>query len=144
MKRCTACFRYSLSDPPFCSHCGRSYLVRLCPRGHQNGRGAQFCAECGSGDLSTPAPPATWLFTLAEVGIRLSVGLAIGAVILVVVAALWFAVDWQALVSRLVGLAVLVAIVYWASTLLPGPVRKVGKAAWKASGARRKANSRDH
>jgi hypothetical protein len=40
----------------YCSHCGRTYDVRLCPRQHVNPRGAEVCSKCGSRELSTPQP----------------------------------------------------------------------------------------
>lgn len=142
MKRCTACFRYSLGDPLYCNHCGRSYDVRLCPRGHHNPRGAQFCADCGSGDLSTPAPPPTFLFRLSLLVLRLMFPL--GGVILglTLVLGLLYSLDWSAIAPRLVLLVLMLAILYWTTTLLPGPVKKVGrntgKAIWKAAASRRK------
>lgn len=132
MKRCTACFRYSLGDPLYCNHCGRSYEVRLCPRGHRNPRGAAFCAECGSGDLSTPGPPATFLFRLSQVVLRAFVPLTVVIVGGTLVLGMLYSLDWSAIAPNLVSLVLMLAVLYWTTTLLPGPVRKVGKAAGKA------------
>lgn len=56
MRYCSNCKKLTAGRPPFCNHCGRSYGVRLCPRGHKNPRAAEACSTCGSMELSTPAP----------------------------------------------------------------------------------------
>ncbi|MBI1934792.1 zinc ribbon domain-containing protein [Candidatus Peregrinibacteria bacterium] len=143
MKRCTYCFRYSLSTSPYCNHCGRSFNVRLCSRGHINRRDALFCAECGSGDLSTPAPPASFLFHLSQWTLRLVIGFAIAVALFSLVAGLLYSLDWSAIGPRLVLLAFMLLFLYWTTMLLPGPVRKVGKAAgrtaWNAMTNKRKS-----
>lgn len=72
MKLCLNCHRTSPGKPTFCSFCGASFNVRLCPRLHTNPRSAEICAECGSRELSHPQPkpnllvrPLLWLLTLA-------------------------------------------------------------------------------
>ncbi len=129
MKRCTHCFRYSLSQPSFCTYCGRSYNVRRCPRGHINPRTAGFCSECGSADLSTPAPPAGVLFHLSQWALRLVFGSAVVILAFVLVAGLLTALDWEAIAPSLVSLGLMLAFLYWTSTLLPGPVKRLGKGA---------------
>jgi len=75
MKYCYQCGRISEGDPPYCRTCGRSYDVRLCSRLHANSRDAEFCAQCGSRDLSTCQPkiPLGWqlLALLARLGLWL-------------------------------------------------------------------------
>jgi hypothetical protein len=141
MKRCTACFRYSLGDPPYCTHCGRTYDVRLCPRGHRNPRGALFCAECGSGDLSTPAPPPTLLFHVSQWALNALIPITIVLIGVTAVLGLLMSLDWDQLTPRLVLLVMLVGFLYWTTTLLPGPVRRVGKTAakalWRSTGRKR-------
>ena len=129
MKRCTACFRFHPGTPTFCSFCGRSFDVRICSRGHRNPRGVQFCAECGSADLSTPAPPASFLHHLSGFVLYLFFALTIALVVLVVGLAVIHSIDWSALTPSLVALALMVGFLYWTTTLLPGPVKKLGKAA---------------
>lgn len=36
-------------------------------------------------------------------------------------------VNWRPVLEQLAGLAVMLALLYWTTTLLPGPVRKVGR-----------------
>lgn len=143
MKRCTSCFRYSLGEPVFCTHCGRSYDVRICTRGHHNARGAAFCAECGSGDLSTPGAPAGFLFHFSQWALRILIGGSIVILALALVLGLLASLDWEAIVPRLVVLALMLAFLYWTTTLLPGPVKKLGKAAgshaWKAMAGKGKS-----
>jgi hypothetical protein len=117
--------------PTFCVNCGRSFGVRICSRGHHNSRSAQFCAECGSSDLSTPAPPATLLHHLSGAVLYLfSAFVAVVAVGMVTLSA-FYAVDWQELSGPLVELMLMLAFLYWTTTLLPGPIKKLGKAAGK-------------
>lgn len=129
MKRCTACFRYSMGQPTFCTGCGRSFDHRICSRGHANPRGVRFCAQCGSGELSTATPPATLMFHFTGWVLRLLIVsffvLAIGIAAIGLAASL----DWSQIGSRLVMLGILLGLVYWTTTLVPGPVKKVGKKA---------------
>jgi len=72
MKFCYQCGKASPGDPPYCSKCGRSYDVRLCPRMHRNSRFATACSQCGSRELSEAQPQiSVWwkvLEFLAKVG----------------------------------------------------------------------------
>lgn len=129
MRRCTACFRFHPGQPTFCSHCGRSFDVRICSRGHRNPRGVQFCSECGSSDLSTPAPAASFLHRLSGSVLYLFAGLTLALVVLVAGLALIHVVDWNALSGPLAELLLMLGFLYWTTTLLPGAVRKVGRAA---------------
>ncbi len=129
MKRCTYCFRYSRGTPTFCSHCGRTYNVRICNRGHLNPRGVAFCAECGSSELSTPAPPAGFLFVLSQWTLRVFVFGFAAIVVLSLVAALLQALLLPDVAGPLLVLLLMLGFLYWTTTLLPGPIRKVGKAA---------------
>lgn len=142
MRRCTSCFRFHPGHPTFCSHCGRSFDTRICTRGHRNPRHAEYCAECGSADLSTPAPPASFLFHLSGMVLYVFSGVVIGVALIALVLGLLYNLDWQALSGPLMALLIMLAILYWTSTLLPGPIRKVGKAAgrtvWKGMTGKRK------
>ena len=129
MRRCTACFRFHPGEPTFCTYCGRSFNVRICSRGHQNPRGVQYCAECGSTDLSTPAPPASFLHRLSGLVLYVFTGLIIGVVVVTVALSLVSGMDWSALSGPMVMLVLMLGFLYWTTTLLPGPVRRLGKAA---------------
>lgn len=54
MRYCFSCRKITSGKPAYCNYCGKSYGVKLCPRGHSNPRGAEVCSECGSRNLSTP------------------------------------------------------------------------------------------
>lgn len=129
MRRCTSCFRFHPGTPTFCSYCGRSFDVRICSRGHRNPRSVQFCAECGSSDLSTPAPPASFLHHLSGFVLYLFSGVAIGLFLVAAVLGVVYSIDWSALSGPFVMLMLMLALLYWTTTLLPGPVKKLGKAA---------------
>lgn len=103
--------------------------MRICSRGHRNPRGVQFCAECGSADLSTPAPPASFLHHLSGFVLYLFSALTIALVVLTAGLAVIHSIDWSALTPSLVALVLMVRVLYWTTTLLPGPVKKLGKAA---------------
>jgi len=110
--------------------------VRICSRGHRNSRGVQFCAECGSADLSTAAPPASFLHHLSGFVLYLFSALTIALIVISAGLAVIDSIDWSALTPSLVALVLMVGFLYWTTTLLPGPVRKLGKAAgrqvWKS------------
>lgn len=64
MRLCTACHKLTAGEPLYCNFCGRTYDVKLCPARHINPRSALVCSQCGSPDLSTPAPPVPWIVSL--------------------------------------------------------------------------------
>lgn len=61
MRYCRNCRKFTAGAPLYCQFCGRSYGVKLCPRGHRNPRASNACSECGSRDLSTPHSPQSGL-----------------------------------------------------------------------------------
>ena len=129
MRRCTSCFRFHPGSPTFCSYCGRSFDVRICSRGHRNLRGVQYCAECGSADLSTPAPPASFFHHLSGFVLYLFSGLTIALIVVTAVLAILYNIDWSDLTPSLAALVFMLGFLYWTTTLLPGPVKRLGKAA---------------
>jgi RNA polymerase subunit RPABC4/transcription elongation factor Spt4 len=141
MRRCTACFRYYPGQPQFCPNCGRSFTVRICNRGHINPRQVHYCLTCGSSELSTPAPPESLLAVLSRWVLIAAISLFAGIVAMTLTVAAIQAIDWRPIVDRLVLLGIVLGFLYWTTTLLPGPVRKVGKAAgrglWKVAKGKR-------
>ena len=142
MRRCTSCFRFHPGAPTFCGQCGRSFDLRICVRGHHNPRNATFCVECGSPDLSTAAPPASLLFFLTGLAMYLSFGVVISLVLTSAVVGILYTVNWSALSGPLVALILMLGVLYWTTTIVPGPVKRVGRAAgrgiiWAIRGRRR-------
>jgi RNA polymerase subunit RPABC4/transcription elongation factor Spt4 len=74
MRYCYHCNRITHGKPLFCQFCGRTYDVKLCPRLHRNPRNAQICSQCGSRDLSTPAPKQPFWISLAVFALSLVPG----------------------------------------------------------------------
>jgi hypothetical protein len=82
MRYCHNCHKTTTGEPMFCHFCGFTYDAKLCSARHINPRWAIVCSQCGSRDLSTPAPPVPfWLKPLLLVasllpGLVLAEGLA--------------------------------------------------------------------
>jgi hypothetical protein len=128
MKHCNNCFRYAFGSPTYCMYCGSSYDKQICSRGHVLGRKARFCPTCGSNDLSTPAPPETAFAWLSRWTLQIVVGSLVGLLLFGFAVSIVLAIDWDALVEPLVRLALMLALLYWLTTMLPASVRRVGKA----------------
>src|SRR5258708_12936318 len=86
MRYCHNCHRITNGEPLYCQNCGFTYDAKLCPSRHLNPRWAVVCSQCGSRDLSTPAPriplwlaPVTFALTLIP-----GVVLALALILLVV------------------------------------------------------------
>jgi len=60
MRYCPHCHRLNPGRPAICHYCGRTWYVKLCPRGHENPPNAQHCGTCGSMDLTETAGPRPW------------------------------------------------------------------------------------
>jgi hypothetical protein len=129
MKRCNNCFRYALGKPTYCTYCGRSYDKRICSRGHLLSRYAQFCPSCGSNDLSTPAPPEAALAWLSRWSLQILVGGFVALVLFSLAATAFVYIDWAVLIDPMLRLALMLGLLYWVTTLLPGPVKRIGRAA---------------
>jgi len=78
MRYCSNCKKLTAGKPPYCNFCGRTYSVKLCPRGHQNPRAAEACSECGSMELSTPAPRGGALAGFSTIGRIIGVSILLG------------------------------------------------------------------
>jgi len=60
MRYCPNCQRINVGRPPICNYCGRTWFVKLCPRGHENPSNVLYCSTCGSTDLSETAGEKPW------------------------------------------------------------------------------------
>jgi hypothetical protein len=125
MRLCNNCQRITIGDPLFCSNCGRTYDVKLCPHRHSNPRNARVCSQCGSADLSTPQPKAS--FWIRPVIFLLSF---LPGLILLLVSLLFLVGLLRALIGnpellgRFLFVGMLLALLWLIYMQLPGPIRK--------------------
>jgi RNA polymerase subunit RPABC4/transcription elongation factor Spt4 len=84
-KYCYACGTVTSGKPFFCSSCGRSYDVKLCPRRHVNPRFVEICPQCGSRDLSTPQPKIPLHWKMLAFALRILFSILLVLVILAVI-----------------------------------------------------------
>jgi hypothetical protein len=66
---------------------------------------------------------------LSGVVLYLFSGIAVGLFLMAAVLGLVYSIDWSALSGPFMMLALMLGVLYWTTTLLPGPVKKLGKAA---------------
>jgi DNA-directed RNA polymerase subunit RPC12/RpoP len=112
----------------FCGTCGRSYDVKLCPRLHQNPRGAEVCSKCGSRELSTPQPKIPMGWRLLAILVRLGIGIMLFYASLCLVIALIRTPEVQ---RALVALGVLLSGLWWLWSKLPDWFQELIRALWK-------------
>lgn len=120
MNYCYQCGRVTAGKPLYCNSCGRSYNVKLCPRGHANPRSAEVCSQCGSRDLSTPQPRVPLHIRLLAALLSLLPGILLALVSLLVAVLLIreLLANPQWLLA-LVPLVIAVAILAWIWSELP-------------------------
>ncbi len=128
MKYCFQCGRMTPGEPLFCSYCARTYDVKLCPRLHQNPRGAEVCSQCGSRDMSTPQPKIPMSWRLAALVIQLGLGLLFFYVSLSLFVDLLRTPQFQ---QFLVLTGVIVSALMWVYSKLPDWLQKLIRAIWR-------------
>ena len=128
MTYCYNCGHMTAGEPLFCSKCGRTYDVKLCPRLHPNPRGAEVCSKCGSRELSTPQPKIPMSLKLLAILVRLGLGLLLfyGTVRLGI-ALLQTAQVQQALVA----IGMLLGCLWWMWSKLPDWFQEAIRSFWK-------------
>jgi hypothetical protein len=127
MKYCYQCGHMTAGDALFCNTCGRSYDVKLCPRLHQNSRGAEVCSKCGSRELSTPQPKIPMSWRLLALLARLALGLMLFYASLSLVIALLRSPEVQ---RALVALGLLLSGLWWVWSKLPDWFQEALRALW--------------
>lgn len=135
MKFCYQCGRATPGDPIFCTKCGRSYDVRLCPRLHRNSRFAKACSQCGSHELSQAQPQVSVWWKVLEFLAKAAFGVFLVYVSLTVLVDLLQKPQFQ--VGVLV-VGVLVGLLWWLWSQLPEWFRKL---VWRSS--KRKEHDRE-
>jgi hypothetical protein len=104
-----------------CHYCGRTWHVRLCPRGHENPPDAQFCGICGSADLTDTAGPIPFWIWLIRIGT-----LVILVMVILCIASLdppEFHLNDQ-IIAQLIAIAILIFAINISLSVMPVPVRR--------------------
>jgi hypothetical protein len=125
MRYCPFCQRINLGHPQHCNYCGRTWYVRLCPRGHENPTDSVFCSECGSPELSETSGPRPWWLWLIKIFSSLTVLLLFLSIIKSLSR---FRIDTLAFLLPVI---LLIAGYYLAISILPGPIKKITMAITK-------------
>jgi hypothetical protein len=128
MRYCYNCGHITPGEPAYCNSCGRSYDVKLCPRGHQNPRGAEVCSQCGSRELSTPQQkvPLTW--RLAAILIQVGSGILLVYISLALLIGLLRTPQFQHL---LVATGLLLGGMWWCYSKLPDWLQELIRTLWR-------------
>lgn len=119
MKFCPHCRRLNPGRPMICHYCGRTWHVRLCPRGHENPPDSQFCGICGSADLTETAGPVPFWIWLVRIGSLI--------IFILFIAALdppGFHLTDQ-IIAQVIAIAILIFVINISLSGLPGPARRV-------------------
>lgn len=125
MRYCYHCNHVTQGNPLFCQFCGRTYSVKLCPRLHANPRNAQICSQCGSRELSTPAPKQPFWVSLATFGLSLVPGFLLFLISILFIAALLHALFSNPRMLLSFAFLALALTVLWAMwTRLPLALRR--------------------
>ena len=122
MKFCYQCGRASAGEPLFCSKCGRSYDVRLCPRLHRNSRFAKVCSQCGSRELSQAEPAVSMWWKVLEFLAKAVFGVLLVYLTLAGFVAL---IRMREVQIGLMAFGIFVGVLWWLWTLLPEWFRKL-------------------
>ena len=133
MRYCPQCRRLTAGDPLYCTHCGATYDARLCPARHLNHRNAQVCAECGSRDLSTPAPRLPlWLRPLLF-AVALFPGVLLALLLVMVVLAMLHEIATNGQIqAELVVLLLALVFLWWIYIHLPKFIHKALRSLWQS------------
>lgn len=125
MTFCYHCSKITTGEPFFCSSCGRTYDLKLCPRLHPNPRSAEVCSRCGSRELSTPQPKVSLGWKFLEWFLRMTLGIVIVVVTLVLVFGfITELLQTQAGQTGVVLLGMLLILLSWVWHKLPEWLRK--------------------
>jgi predicted amidophosphoribosyltransferase len=127
MKFCYQCGKASAGDPLFCTKCGRTYDVRLCPRLHRNSRFAKACSQCGSRELSQAQPQVSLWGRVLEFLAKVAVGVFLVYVSLTALLDILRRPQFQA---GLLIVGVLIGLLWWVWSQLPEWFRKL---VWRSS-----------
>jgi len=132
MRYCHNCHKTTTGEPLFCHFCGLTYDAKLCPARHINPRWATVCSQCGSRDLSTPAPPVPlWLKPLLLVAALLPGVLLLLLLALAVVGVVDQVLSNQAVQGQLLAVIVILALLWWLWLQLPYFIQNMFRSIWR-------------
>jgi hypothetical protein len=132
MRYCHNCRKTTAGEPLFCHSCGSTYDAKLCPGRHINPRWATVCSQCGSRDLSTPAPPVPlWLKPLLLAASLLPGALLLLLLVLAVVGVINEVLSNQAIQGQLLAAIVILALLWWLYLQLPHFIQNMFRSVWR-------------
>ncbi|HYF37253.1 MAG TPA: hypothetical protein VD994_18270 [Prosthecobacter sp.] len=132
MRYCHNCHKTTTGEPLFCHSCGSTYDAKLCPARHINPRWAMVCAQCGSRDLTTPAPRVSLGFRLLLLLGSLVPGLLLVLLLVLAVAAVFQAVlSNQAVQGQLLAGILILALLWWLWLQLPHFIQRMFRSLWR-------------
>lgn len=132
MRYCHNCQKTTTGDPLFCHSCGSTYDAKLCPSRHINPRWAVVCSQCGSRDLSTPAPPAPlWLKPLLLAGSLLPGAVLLLLLVLSAIGVINAVLSSQTVQGQLLAAMVILALLWWLWLQLPHFIQNMFRSIWR-------------
>lgn len=132
MRYCHNCHKTTTGEPLFCQFCGSTYNAKLCPAKHINPRWAEVCSQCGSRDLSTPAPRIPfWLAPLLLLGSLLPGVALVLALVLVVLAIARELLTNQQVQAQLLVMVLILALAWWVYLQLPHFIKNIFRSLWR-------------
>ena len=134
MRYCHNCHKVTMGDPLFCHYCGRTYDAKLCPARHLNPRWATVCSQCGSRDLSTPAPKVPFWLKPLLLGGALIPGFVLATLLILAVVGVFRAVLLnQAVQGQLLSLLIMLVLLWWLWLHLPHFIQNAFRSLWRKS-----------
>jgi RNA polymerase subunit RPABC4/transcription elongation factor Spt4 len=134
MRYCHNCHKVTTGEPLFCHSCGFTYDAKLCHARHINPRWATVCSQCGSRDLTTPAPRVSLAFRLLLLLASLLPGVVLVLLLVLAVAAVFSEVmSNQAIQGQLVATIFVLALLWWLWLQLPHFIQKMFRSLWPKS-----------
>lgn len=115
----------------FCNSCGSSYDAKLCPSRHMNPRSADVCSQCGSRDLSTPAPRVPFWLAPLLFGLSLLPAAVLALVLLAIALGIIQAVlTNQQVQAQLIVLFILLAVLWFIYIHIPKFIKDMFRSVW--------------
>jgi hypothetical protein len=132
MRYCHNCHKTTTGEPMFCHFCGFTYDAKLCSAHHINPRWAIVCSQCGSRDLSTPAPPVPlWLKPLLLAALLLPGLVLAGLLVLAAISVFHEVLTNQAIQGQLVAAILILALFWWLFLQLPHFIQNMFRSLWR-------------